>query len=184
MMPFSFPHLLATVGLLAATKKASGSPLFIVFIVIILGVYLLFIGPQRRRQRAQAGQQRTFEVGDEVVTTGGIYGRVEGIDGDRVELDIADGVVIEVARSAIARQVTPPAPEVVEDTEEAEASGASGDHTETAHDWSPPVEEPGHGVGANGHQGPSAGSSGDWVDPWASPPAKGEGDVPPAGGSS
>ncbi|MGH9295767.1 MAG: preprotein translocase subunit YajC, partial [Acidimicrobiales bacterium] len=137
-MPLSF-HLLAVLGVLgaAAKKSSSSSSFFIIVLVIIAGAYLLFIAPQRRKQRARVTQQRSFEVGDEVVTTGGIYGRVESSDGDRGALDIAEGVVIEVTRAAIARRVDPQgdtatASEPVETESDAEGAEVA------SHDWEPP----------------------------------------------
>lgn len=171
MMPLPL-HLVAVLGLLAAStaKKSSGSGsgIFLIFIVVIAGVYLLFIAPQRRKQRAQMAQKRTFEIGDEVVTTGGIYGRVESNDGDRVALDISDGIIVEVAKSSIAKRVEPApataAPEaamgddVAEDVDE--------------HDWEPPVAGEAAANGATLNGGGNA-AHGDWADPWA-PPADGE----------
>ena len=146
-------HLLAVLDVFGATAKktSSSSSFFLIFLVVIAGAYMLFIAPQRRKQRAQMSQQRNFEVGDEVVTTGGMYGRVEASDGDRVALDIAEGVVVEVARTAIARRVDAA-------TAAAEVAGTGSDDGDTevdderaevaSHDWEPPVgDEP---VATNG----------------------------------
>lgn len=178
MMLFPGLHPLAALGLLAATaakKTSGGSSVFLIFIVIIAGVYMLFIAPKRRKQRAQASQQRTFEVGDEVVTTGGIYGRVDSSEGDRVALDISEGVIIEVARTAIARRV-----EVTPDPSVTDPEGA--EHSEAgvgapAGEWQPPAE---NDASTNG----AASASAEWADPWTSPPADGEKGAPGAGGSS
>ena len=179
MMLFPALHPLATLGLLAATtaKKSGSSPVFLIFIVVIAGVYMLFIAPQRRKQRATASQQRTFEVGDEVVTSGGIYGRVESSEGDRVALDIADGVVIEVARTAIAQRVddaanASSAPSAASDTEAAETDAGE------AGTWQAPTQN-GSAV-ANG----ASPASTEWAEPWSSQPGDGEKGAPGAGGSS
>lgn len=167
-MPLPGLHLLAVVDVLAAAKKTSSSSgFFLIFLIVIAGAYLLFIAPQRRKQRAQMNQQRNFEIGDEVLTSGGIYGRVESAEGDRVALDIADGVLIEVARSSIARRVDPvAASEPTSDEVDPDATEVS------SHEWDPPqMDEPAttngavtNGVAANG-TGPA---EGDWAEPWSS----------------
>ena len=49
----------------------------------------------------------TLADGDEVITTGGIYGFITAIDGDTIWLDIAEGVEIRIHRSAISRKIDP-----------------------------------------------------------------------------
>ena len=73
-------------------------------------MYFLMIRPQRRRMREQAALQSTLGVGDEVVTTSGIYGFITGFDGDKVWLEIDDDVQIRVARAAIQTRSTRSAP--------------------------------------------------------------------------
>jgi preprotein translocase subunit YajC len=68
-------------------------------------MYFLLIRPQRRRQRNQAAMQSSIEVGDEVMTTSGLYGFITGFDGDIVWLEIDDNVQIRVARAAVQRKV-------------------------------------------------------------------------------
>jgi len=76
-----------------------------IFLLIPLAMYFLLIRPQRRRQREQAALQSAIEVGDEVMTTSGVYGFVTGFDGDIVWLEIDDDVQIRVARAAVQRKV-------------------------------------------------------------------------------
>lgn len=77
------------------------------FPVVILGLmWVLVIAPQQRRTREHARFVDSVAVGDAIVTVGGMYGTVTGIDGDEVGLVIAPGVEITIARRAIAhRQV-------------------------------------------------------------------------------
>ena len=72
--------------------------------------WFLLIRPRRRRWRASATLLARSRAATEVVTVGGIYGTIVGLDGDEVRLEIADDVVIRVARRAVAGHVgTPPA---------------------------------------------------------------------------
>jgi preprotein translocase subunit YajC len=76
---------------------------FLILILIAFALmWLLLIRPQRRRQNEQLAMQENLRRGDEVVTAGGLYGTVERLDEDEVAIEIADGVVVRVARRAIA----------------------------------------------------------------------------------
>jgi preprotein translocase subunit YajC len=100
-------HTLAS-GITAATSSSSGgaaiAQLFI-FALIGLAMYMLLIRPQRRRQRAQSQLQQSIEIGDEIMTTSGMYGWVTAFDGDIAWVEIDDNVQIRVARQAIQRKV-------------------------------------------------------------------------------
>ena len=74
--------------------------------VLLLGVmYFFLIVPQKKKQKAQANLMSSLGPGDEVVTTGGIYGGVTEVDGDSVYLEIAPDIEIKIARRAIAERV-------------------------------------------------------------------------------
>jgi preprotein translocase subunit YajC len=77
------------------------------FAIIGLAFFMLIVRPQRRRLAAHRALVSALEVGDEVVTTGGVFGTVRGLEDDRVLLEVADGVVITVARAAIAQTAAP-----------------------------------------------------------------------------
>lgn len=64
-------------------------------------LWLLLVLPARRRQRAMVELQSGIAVGDTLVTSGGIYGTVARVDDDRIGLEIAPGVVVEIARGAV-----------------------------------------------------------------------------------
>jgi len=74
-------------------------------VVLAAAFYLLIIRPQQKRQRDHRLLMDSLAVGDRVVTIGGVYGTVSSLDDDRVGVEVATGVVVEFARSAIARKV-------------------------------------------------------------------------------
>lgn len=76
-----------------------------VLLLIPLAMYFLMIRPQRRRMRDQAAMQSELAVGDEIITTAGIYGFITGFDDDRVWIEIDDDVQVRVARAAIQGKV-------------------------------------------------------------------------------
>lgn len=71
----------------------------------ILGIFLIFwlliIRPAQRRQKKLQGVQRELAVGDRVITGAGFFGTVVRVDDDRLGLEIAEGVVMTVARQAV-----------------------------------------------------------------------------------
>jgi preprotein translocase subunit YajC len=94
-------------SILAGSDDSSGSPLpsLILLALIPLALYFFMIRPQRRRVRDQQALQRSIGVGDEVVTTSGIFGFITGEDGDKFWLEIDDDVQIRIARAAIQNKV-------------------------------------------------------------------------------
>lgn len=93
-------------SVLAASNSNSNPLGFILPLVIIGGaMYFLMIRPQRRKMRSQAELQSSIEVGDEVMTTSGIYGFVTSLEGEIAWLEIDDDVQIRIARAALTRKV-------------------------------------------------------------------------------
>ena len=79
-----------------------GNPL--TMMIIVMGIfYLMLILPQQRQRKKTQAMLQALKSGDKVITTSGIYGTVNGIDGDTIILKIADQVKIRIARSAIAQ---------------------------------------------------------------------------------
>ena len=97
------------------------SSFLIILVAMFALMYLLMIRPQKAKQRAMRDLLNRLGPGDEVITVGGIYGDVVEVEGDKVVLEIAEDVHIEVARRAIASLVPPQAEdEAEEEAEEAE----------------------------------------------------------------
>ena len=72
----------------------------ILFILVIFYIFLIL--PAQRRQKKSTEMLQALKNGDKVITTGGIYGTIVGIEGDAVQLRIAEQVKVKVSRSAIA----------------------------------------------------------------------------------
>jgi preprotein translocase subunit YajC len=93
---------------IVAASSSSGGAAIVqlgIFMLIPVAMYFLLIRPQRRRQREAVELQRAVEVGDEVMTTSGMYGFITGFDGDIAWLEVDDNVQIRIARAAIQRRV-------------------------------------------------------------------------------
>ena len=95
---------------------------FLPLIGIALLFWLFIIRPASRRQKELGRMQSSLSVGDEVVLTSGVYGVVNALEDDHLLLQVADGVVVKVARGAVgtvatrAEQAEEPAEPANEDT--------------------------------------------------------------------
>ena len=69
--------------------------------------YLLLIRPASRRQRQVRQMQSSLSIGDNVMLSSGIYGVVRSLDDDRVQVEVAPGVVVEAARGAVGQRLAP-----------------------------------------------------------------------------
>ncbi len=80
----------------------------IVIVAMFALLWLFLIAPQRRRAQAQRQLISSVDVGDEILTVGGIIGRVQAEKGDdELVVEIAPGTEVRVARRAVAAIVSP-----------------------------------------------------------------------------
>lgn len=78
----------------------------LLFPLIFLGMmWFLLVRPQQQRVRRQRELVASLEVGDEVVTAGGMVGRIVGLDDDEARIEVSAGVVIRVLRFAVNAKV-------------------------------------------------------------------------------
>jgi preprotein translocase subunit YajC len=94
--------------LLAQSSGSGGSLITLLIFVVPFGLLFLFMRNQQRRVRQQQALQQAAEVGDEVLTTAGIFGTIVDEDEDEgtVTVEIAPGTRIRMVRSGIARRLT------------------------------------------------------------------------------
>jgi preprotein translocase subunit YajC len=85
----------------------------IVIVAIFVLLWFLLIRPARRRQVEQQQLVSGVQVGDEILTAGGVYGFVREVDDDELRVEVAPEVELRVARRAVAA-VIPPEEEVLE----------------------------------------------------------------------
>ena len=71
-------------------------------VALFVLLWLLVLRPQRRRQTEQLRMQDTLQLGDEVITAGGIRGHVRRLDEEVLEVEIAPDVVVRLDRRAVA----------------------------------------------------------------------------------
>jgi len=92
-----------TLALQAPASSPFGGPANILFLLLIVAAfYVLMILPAQRRQKKVTEMLRNLKNGDKVITNGGIYGTIVGLEDDAIQLRIAEQVKIKIARSAVA----------------------------------------------------------------------------------
>ena len=91
----------ALVWLQAAPPDSSPFGMLVPMLLIFLIFYFLLIRPQQRRQREQETMIKGLEKGDQVVTAGGLHGKVVGITDDVLTLEIAQNVRVKVNRAKV-----------------------------------------------------------------------------------
>ena len=89
-------------------QGGQGNPImaFLPLIIIFLIFYFLLIRPQQKKQKQHQEFLKSLKQGDEVITSGGIIGRIASLSENIVSLEVAPNVVIRVARSQIAGRPT------------------------------------------------------------------------------
>ena len=89
----------------SAGDAASQSPFFqFIPLVLILGVFwFLIIRPQQKKQKQHLNMVDSLRKGDKVVTNGGIFGTIVKVGDDRITLEIASKVQIQIERQQVAR---------------------------------------------------------------------------------
>lgn len=92
-----------------AEAPASGNPLsvFLPFILIMGAMWFLMIAPQRKRQKEHQKMLEALKPGDEIITSGGIFGTVQQVRSDRLVVKIADNTRIEIGKAFVSTKVQP-----------------------------------------------------------------------------
>src|SRR5262249_41776994 len=68
----------------------------------LVAAWLLFIVPSRRRRHSHQAMQDSVDIGDEIITAGGLHGFVREIGDDTLKIEISAGVVATLDRRAVA----------------------------------------------------------------------------------
>ena len=82
--------------------SGSGFAQFIPLILIFVIFYFFLIRPQQKKIKEHKSMVASLKRGDDVITSGGIVGKIERVmEDDKIEVSIADGVIIQVVKSTI-----------------------------------------------------------------------------------
>ena len=75
---------------------------FLILIIVFGAAWVLFVLPARRRRMSHAAMQDSLELGDEIISAGGLHGTIKRLDDSTLQLEIAPGVVATLDRRAVA----------------------------------------------------------------------------------
>lgn len=103
-MSFFISDALAAQG--SGAGEAGGLSFFLPLIVLFVVFYFIAIRPQQKRAKEHRQLLEALKKGDEVVTSGGILGRVAKVGENYLSVDVADGLEVKVQRQSI-QQVLP-----------------------------------------------------------------------------
>jgi preprotein translocase subunit YajC len=94
--------------ILMAPPKEGQSPIvsLLPLLAIIVVFYFFMIRPQVRRQKEIKNFRESLKKGDKIITTGGIYGKINNISDNVITVDIGNNIIIKVDKSAVLRDST------------------------------------------------------------------------------
>jgi preprotein translocase subunit YajC len=99
------------------------SLIFLVLVGVVF--YFMLVRPNKKRRDQHRDLIESVEVGDEVVTIGGLFGTVREITEDQFHLDLAPGTTVKLAKFAIARRVDPETTLAETEDESSETTGGA-----------------------------------------------------------
>jgi preprotein translocase subunit YajC len=105
---YSLSTLFFQIPLLAEVDGAQaigGGMNLIVLVLMMAGFWFLLIAPQRKRQKAHNQMLASLVAGDQVLTSGGMYGKIFKIIDDRLIIELAEGVKAEFHKTAVQSKI-------------------------------------------------------------------------------
>ncbi|MGZ4691394.1 MAG: preprotein translocase subunit YajC [Acidimicrobiia bacterium] len=116
----------------------AGFTIFLYLALLAVAFFILIVRPQRRQLAARRALIASLEVGDEVITAGGIFGTILEISDTDLRVEVAPGVVLKVAREAVSARpglLPPPADDIdLESDGGAPDARSAGDHERLGED--------------------------------------------------
>ncbi|OBS10627.1 preprotein translocase subunit YajC [Acidihalobacter prosperus] len=101
-MSFFIPNALAAEGGTAAAAQPGGGLDFMILIAIMFAVmYFMIIRPQSKRAKEHKRLLEALSKGDEVVTNGGIVGKVTAVGDNFVQVEVSEGVEVKLQKQAV-----------------------------------------------------------------------------------
>jgi preprotein translocase subunit YajC len=98
---FSPVEFFAQTGAPASPSGASSLMQFLPMVLLFAAMYFLMIAPQRKKQKEHERMLKSLESGDEIVTTGGIYGVITNVKEDRFVVRVSENTKIEIGKGFV-----------------------------------------------------------------------------------
>lgn len=98
----SLQLLLTTLSSSTSTDSSSTTQMIVLMVVLVVVMYFLMIRPQKKRQKEEEEMKASLEIGDEIITIGGIVGRIVTIREDDIVIETgADRTKMKIQRWAV-----------------------------------------------------------------------------------
>jgi len=101
----ALPEIYSLLPLAQAAPSGGGLGQFLPIVLLFLGMWFLIIAPQRKRQKAHDKMLTEIKKGDEIVTTGGLFGTVTRVKDDRFVVEIAENTRIELGKGFVSSKI-------------------------------------------------------------------------------
>lgn len=101
----ALPEIYSLLPLAQAAPSGGGLGQFLPIVLLFLGMWFLIIAPQRKRQKAHDKMLTEIKKGDEIVTTGGLFGTVTRVKDDRFVVEIADNTRVELGKGFVSSKI-------------------------------------------------------------------------------
>jgi preprotein translocase subunit YajC len=99
-------NVLAQAATGGAQQQGSLIPM-LMMVLVFVAMWFLIIAPQRKKLKEHEKMVNALKPGDEIITSGGLYGTIQQVQGDRLVIKISDNVRVELAKGFISTKVTP-----------------------------------------------------------------------------
>ena len=92
----------------AGAPPQGGMPMMMIvgYVLLFAAMYFFMIAPQRKKQKAHEAMLKSLSPGDEIVTSGGIYGTITGVREDRFFVRVSEGTKIEIGKAFVQQVVS------------------------------------------------------------------------------
>lgn len=101
LLSLDLPTFLAQASAPAGAPQGGGWMSILPFVLLMAAMWFLMIAPQRKKQKEHAKMLAAIKSGDEVLTSGGIYGTIVTVREDRFVVRIGDGTKVELAKGFV-----------------------------------------------------------------------------------
>lgn len=98
-------NTLAQAATPASAQPPSQIPFLVMMGVLFLAMWFLLIAPQRKKMKEHEKMMNALKPGDEIVTSGGIFGTIQQVRDDRLVVKISDTVRVEIAKGFISSKI-------------------------------------------------------------------------------
>lgn len=102
----AFSVISSFLPLAQSAPAGGGLAQFLPIILLFAGMWFLIIAPQRKRQKQHDKMITELKTGDEIMTSGGIFGTITNVKDDRFVVRIADNTKVELSKNSIGSRVT------------------------------------------------------------------------------